>query len=249
MEAPAIDKHAASRRNGRSCNQTVWTAASANGSGSKPLDAVGALDVALALDSREVARKLWHMTPGFIILGLPLVRNIYVFEHHLPALIVGFTAVLATLSLVHAKRFSRPGERGWSVSVFAFAATALLPLVAFPGHVEIALTALVILAFGMTELRRWGECLSAARHFPGTKRRRSPERSLLSSGARAPARRLDVPGEFPDSNIPFEIALITGVAAASVAAIAEGIRSSINDNIRVGAAATSMLLLCHWILP
>src|SRR5258708_13786001 len=148
MDARAIDKHAAERRNGRSRNQTIWTATSADGSPSRPLDDFGALDVELALNSRELARKLWHMTPGFVILGLPLVRHFYLVEYHLPALIVGFTAMLAVLSMVHAKRFSRPGERDWSVSVFAFAATALLPLIMFPGHARIALTPLVSLAFG-----------------------------------------------------------------------------------------------------
>lgn len=50
------------------------------------------------------------------------------------------------------------------------------------------------------------------------------------------------------SQVSFENALIYGIAAAAVAAVAESIPSSINDNIRVGVAAMSMLILLHWII-
>src|SRR5579872_7246002 len=88
------------------------------------------------------------MVPGALILGLPLLPHDGLIFSHLPAAIVLCTAVLFILSLVHAKHFTRPGERNWSTSVAAFAATALLPLILFPRHVELALTSLVILAFG-----------------------------------------------------------------------------------------------------
>src|SRR5260221_2674890 len=148
--AHALNKRQSHRRGGLAADQAVWNASSESAWRSRR-------DISrqparcgrgLVLDSREVARKLWHMTPGALILGLPLLRDFPLVALHLPALIVVFTAMLAILSMIYASRFSRPGERDWSVSVFAFAATGLVPLLAFPGHVEIALTAIVILAFG-----------------------------------------------------------------------------------------------------
>lgn len=199
----------------------------------------------LALDSREVARKLWHMTPGALILGLPLVRDYRPFAHHLPALIVGFTAVLAALSLVHAKRFVRPGEQTWAVSVWAFAATALLPLLVFPNHVELALTALVILAFGDGAASLGGMALhgpalpwNEQKTFIGT---------LSFMICSAPCA-VWIYWGISSPSVPVRTALFSGIAAAIVAALAESLRSSINDNIRVGAAATTMLVLVHWMI-
>jgi dolichol kinase len=198
-----------------------------------------------------VARKLWHMTPGFVILGLPLVRNFDLVKHHLPALIVGFTAMLAVFSLVHAKQFTRPGERSWPVSVFAFAATVLLPLIAFPGRIEISMTALVILAFGDGAASLGGMSLGGPA-LPWNEKK-TIAGSLSFIVCAIPCATWIYWGVSDwgasDSNVPFQIALITGVAAASVGAIAESLPSSINDNIRVGMAAVTTLFLAHWMIP
>jgi dolichol kinase len=197
------------------------------------------------LDSREVARKLWHMTPGLLILGVPLLRDFPLVAYHLPVLIVVNTAILAILSFIHAKRFSRPGERDWSVSVFAFAATALLPLIAFPGHVEIALTALVILAFGDGAASLGGMSLrgpalpwNAKKTVAGT----------LSFVVCAVPCATWIYWGITTPRVSMDTALISGLGATIVAAAAESMRSSINDNIRVGVAATSMLVALHWII-
>jgi len=183
------------------------------------------------------------MIPGTLILGLPLLPPDGPVLSHLPALVVVFTAVLIVLSLVHAKRFMRPGERDWSTSVGAYAATVLLPLILFPGHVEISLTALVILAFGDGAAALGGQALrgptlpwNEKKTFAGT---------LVFVVCAAPCA-IWIYWGISNPHVPFEIALISAVAAVVVAAVAESVRSSINDNIRVGAAATCMLVLVHW---
>jgi len=199
---------------------------------------------ARTLDSREVARKLWHMTPGFLILGLPLVRNHGLFASHLPALVVVFTFVLFVLSLVHESRFTRPGEKSWAVSVGAYAATALLPLLAFPGHVEFALTALVILAFGDGAASLGGMAL----HGPVLPwNEKKTIWGTLSFVVCAVPCATWVCWGISNPRVSFEFAVLCGIAAAAVAAVAESIRSAVHDNIRVGAAATSMLVLLHWV--
>jgi len=199
---------------------------------------------ALVLDSREVSRKLWHMTPGILILGLPLVRKFEPFFSHLPAVIVGFTIVLFVLSLVHEKRFARPGEKSWAVSVWAFAATALLPLFAFPHHVEFSLTSLVILAFGDGAASLGGMAL----HGPALpwNERKTIAGTLSFFVCAAPCATW-IYWVNSSAAVSFESAFFCGAAAAAAAAIAESIRSSINDNLRVGAAAATVLVLMHWI--
>jgi dolichol kinase len=199
----------------------------------------------LVLDSREVVRKLWHMIPGTLILGLPLLRQDGLILSHLPAMIVLFTAVLFVLSLVHAKRFTRPGERDWSTSVAAFAATALVPLVLFPAHEELALTALVILAFGDGAAALGGMGLRGPTLPWNEKKTLAGTLSFIVCAA--PCATWIYWG-ISNPRVSLEIALINGVAAAAVAAVAESVRSSINDNIRVGVAATSTLLLLHWCM-
>ena len=247
MHSHVLDKRLSHRRLGRTPDQVLWDVNSRAVSrssrvDSRPFDRVA---TGLELNSREVARKLWHMTPGALILGLPLVRHFPLVDYHLPALIVIFTGILLVASLVYAKRFTRPGERDWSVSVWAFAATALLPLIVFPSHVELPLTALVILAFGdgaaaLGGLGLRGPALPWNEHktIAGTLSFivcAAPCATWICWGISSPG-------------VPLKIALTSGIAAASVAAVAESIQSSVNDNIRVGATATSMLILLHLIM-
>ena len=247
MHADAMNKRLSNRREGRTPNQALWNGTSQTAAPSTQAisrDLVG-LGSDLVLDSREVARKLWHMTPGALILVLPLVRNYEPSASHLPALIVVFTAILLVLSLVYAKRFTRPGEQSWATSVWAFAATALVPLIAFPDHAELALTALVILAFGDGAAALGGMALRG-RTLPW-----NPKKTVAGTLSfilcAAPCATWIYWG-ISNPHVSFEIALISGIAAAAVAAVAESIQSSINDNIRVGTAATSMLLLLQWII-
>ena len=243
-----MNKLLSQRREGSTLNQTTLNGISQSAAQSARInshDLVG-LGSDLVLDSREVARKLWHMTPGALILGLPLVGHYEPFTSHLPALIVIFTAMLFVLSLVHAKRFTRAGERDWATSVGAYAATALLPLIMFPGHVELALTALVILAFGDGAAALGGMALRGPALPWNEKKTLAGTLSFILCAA--PCATWIYWG-ISSPHVSFEIALINGVAAAAVAAVAESIQSSINDNIRVGAAATSMLLMLQWFMP
>src|SRR5262249_3708361 len=61
----------------------VWPTAKATMIHAHPINSRSGL----ILDSREVARKLWHMLPGALILGLPLLQDFPLVAFHLPALI------------------------------------------------------------------------------------------------------------------------------------------------------------------
>jgi hypothetical protein len=56
------------------------------------------------IDSRELSRKLWHILPGALILGLPLVRQFEPFRSHLAAITVLVTGTFVLLSLIYANR-------------------------------------------------------------------------------------------------------------------------------------------------
>src|SRR5258708_24837841 len=108
MDAHAIHKRAANRSAGSTPDQPAWTPSSTGTSPSTP-EIAEHLEVCcsrLVLDSREVGRKLWHMIPGGLILGLPFLQGLPLVAYHLPALIVVATAILAARSFVHAQRFA-----------------------------------------------------------------------------------------------------------------------------------------------
>lgn len=246
MHAHAIKKRSY-RREGRTPNQPLWTATHQGTAGSARVisSRLIGLDSELVLDSREVARKLWHITPGALILGLPLVRNYEPFASHLSALIVLFTAALFVLSLVYAKSFIRPGEKSWVTSVWAYAAMVLVPLIVFPGQVELALTTLVILAFGDGAAALGGLALRGSALPWNEKKTIAGTLSFILCAAPCA---VWIYWGIASPPVPWELALISGIAASAVAAVAESIPSSINDNLRVGTAATLMLLLLRWTM-
>jgi phytol kinase len=203
-------------------------------------------DIPLTLDARELARKLWHMGPGILALGLPLFLDLPLFQSHLNAIIVLATCLLFVLSLVHAKHLERPGERDWSTGVGAYAATVLIPLLAFPNDLQIAMSGMVILAFGDGAAALGGLALGGPPLPWNARKTLSGTLSFLICAA--PMATWMFWG-MADGKVSTETALLNGFAATAVAAIAESLPSTINDNIRVGAAGVTTLVFLHWLLP
>jgi dolichol kinase len=199
-----------------------------------------------ALTTREVARKLWHMGPGMLVLWLPFVLDSPFLELHLQAIIVLMTGFLFALSIVQARHFERPGERDWTTSVGAYAATVLIPVLAFPHDLYIALTGMVILAFGDGAAALGGMALhgpslpwNSHKTFAGT---------LSFLVCAAPVATWIFWG-MADGRASGEVALVNAVVATVAAALAESVPSTINDNVRVGAAAVGTLAYFHWLAP
>jgi dolichol kinase len=195
------------------------------------------------IPSRELSRKLWHILPGYLILGVPVVRSFEPFHSHLCLVIVVLTMALSALSLIYARCFRRPGERDWRISVCAFAATGLLPLLAFPGHCELALTALVILSLGDGAAALGGQWLHGPKLPWNSKKTVAGMLSFFCCAAPAAAW---VYWANADSGGTFLVALICALVASATAAVAESVPSPINDNVRVGVTGTLSLLLTHW---
>lgn len=197
------------------------------------------------ISNREIVRKLWHILPGFLILGVPVVRSFEPFHSHLCAVIVILTGTLSALSIIYSRCFTRPGERDWQTSVWAFAATGLLPLLAFPGHCELALTALVILSLGDGAAALGGQIL----HGPALPwNSRKTVVGMLSFLLFAAPAAAWVYWANSESGESLSVALNCAFVAAATAAVAESIPTSFNDNIRVGLAGTFSLVVTHWCL-
>jgi dolichol kinase len=197
--------------------------------------------------AQELCRKLWHIAPGFLILGIPLVRPFEPFASYLPTVIVTVTAALVFFSWRHAAAMTRPGECDWGISVLAFAATGLVPLIAYPADCEVALTALVILSLGDGAAALGGQALGGAR-LPWNGRKTFAG-TLAFVICAAPAAAW-VYWANSDANTPFLFVAGGALLATILAALAESAPSSINDNIRVGTASVLSAVMMHlWLTP
>src|SRR5690349_5633435 len=96
----------------------------------------------------EFRRRLFHMLPALLPIGLPITPHEDVWE---PWLILGAfaSATLAIfMAVVLAPQVSRPGERNWMAAVLGYITPMLGALVMFPGRAELALMTLQIVALG-----------------------------------------------------------------------------------------------------
>jgi dolichol kinase len=134
-------------------------------------------------------------------------------------------------------------------AVIGYAGSVLLTLLLFPAHAELGLTVLAVLAFGD------GSATLGGKLFGG---KRLPwNRDTTWAGlicfvcVGLPMAALVYWGETyfnPETAsepVPISIALLCGGTATVIAALAESVPSRINDNIRVGLAASLAVVSVH----
>ncbi len=203
------------------------------------------------LDSRELLRRVWHISPGFLPFILWRVPHSDPASPTLVGIIAGTTIILGTLIYLHFHRISRRGEANNSRvgAVLGYAGSIVAMLVLFPAHSELSLTVLAILAFGD------GSATLGGKLFGGSKLPWNREKSwsglvcfLLAGLTMGTLIYWGEPYHNPQSLTP-PVSPLDGLLCAGTgvvfAAVAESIPSRINDNIRVGVAAAAGLLLGH----
>jgi dolichol kinase len=121
-------------------------------------------------------------------------------------------------------------------------------LLLFPAHAELGLTVLAVLAFGDGSATLGG-LLFDSRPLPWN-RDKTWSGTLCFLLAAIPMASLIYWGESHNAEalepgVSFATALFCGGSAAFVAAIAESLRSRINDNVRVGLAASVAVAATH----
>ena len=187
------------------------------------------------MSAAEWRRRLLHILPGF----LPLV--LWYIPHHDPlswdarawlALVIGSIG-LGTAIKYH--QIARRGETMNAACILGYTLPVFLLLMLVPAHAELGLTVLAVLAIGDGTATVGGLLLRGPR-LPW-----NPDKSwsgmlcfLLLGSAWAS---VIYWGE-ANPGVSFSVAFACGGTAACVAGICESLDSRINDNIRVGIAAT-----------
>lgn len=215
---------------------------------SEPISAASVADRparAPLMTPAEWRRRILHIAPGF----LPLVLW-YIFHHDplswdsrawMALIIVSIGAGTA----IRYRQIARRGETMNAACILGYAVPVFLLLMLLPSHAEIGLAVLAVIAIGD------GSATLAGLLMRGPRLPWNPDKSwaglltfmLLGStwasiiywGEARPV-------------VPISSAFLIGGTAAIVAGICESLNSRIDDNIRVGVAASVCVVVTHGIL-
>jgi len=193
----------------------------------------------------EWRRKLTHVVPGLI----PFVMWFVYHEDPLPAwnlaVASGVVALLTAMAIHGARDAQRSRDEPWARTCVTYAAVPLLTLILFPANAEFASVVLCVLAFGDAGAALGGG-LMGKRRLPW-----NPAKTWMGMLcfvlAAAPPAIVAYWGE-ARPNVAWWTAVTCGATAVGPAAIAESVRSPIDDNVRICLAAAAGVVIAHHAL-
>ncbi len=204
------------------------------------------------LPYREIKRRLWHMSPGLLAFGLHIVSHADPISLTLQLIIVGCCIAIAAWILLGFRQIQRQGEGVGLAAVAGYSLSVLLTALLFPRHLELGVAVLSILAFGDGSATLVGLTFRGPRLWWNRAKSWSGLLGFIVIGSLMTSwiywGETHNP-EAADPAVSFGLALLLTSPAVVAAALAESIRSRINDNIRVGVVAAIALVLLHSFRP
>lgn len=204
--------------------------------------------------ANELRRRFWHIAPGFLPLLLWAVPHRDPLGPAARVAILGIAAALGSLVYVRYRRIARPtaGVAERLPATAGYVGSVLLPILFFPGDIEIGLVTLAVLAFGDGAATTAG-LLLGGQPLPWN-RRKSWTGFAAFLLAAVPIATLAHWGESAfnplsrPASVPIELSFLCALAAALAGALAESLPLSGNDNARVGLAAALAAAAAHFSL-
>lgn len=194
------------------------------------------------LSATESRRRLLHILPGL----LPIVLW---FKYHRDPLSVDCRAWLGLIivgigiaTAIKYRRIARTGEQSNPACILGYTIPVFSLLMLIPAHAEIGLAVLAIISFG-DGFATVGGILLPGPALPWNKQK-SWAGFLCFLVAAVPWSSMVFWAESRPA-VTFETALLCGASATLFAAIAESVRSRIDDNVRVGVAASIGMIIAH----
>ncbi len=204
------------------------------------------------LPSRELKRRFWHICPGLLAFGLQVVSHADPISPTLQLIIVGCCIAIAARILLGFRQIQRQGEGAGLAAVGGYSLSVLLMAFLFPRHLELGLAVLAILAFGDGSATLVGLTFRGPRLWWNRAKSWSGLLGFVVIGSLMTAWIYWGETHNPEAAEPavsFGLALLLSSPAVVAAALAESIRSRINDNIRVGVVAAIALIMLHSLRP
>ena len=204
-----------------------------------------------SLTYREIRRRLYHMLPGVLAFVLHVISHQDPVSATLQWILFGCCALIGLQILVSFRKIQRLGEGGGVAPVAGYTLSVLMTVLLFPGHLEIGLSVLTILAFGDGSATLFGLLLRGPRLPWNSAKSWSGLTAFILCGTLMTgwmywgethnAESLSAP-------VAFWYAVMLVLPAVTVSAFAESISSRINDNIRVGISAAVSMTAMHFLL-
>ena len=193
----------------------------------------------------EFRRRLFHMSPALLPIGLPIIPHSDVWGTPLVSILFVLSITALVVAILFGHLLKRRREENWMQAVVGYMVPVLLPLVIFPGRAEYGLMTLQIIALGDGSATLGGIMLGG---------RRLPwNRSKTFSGlfcfavVGTLASTYSFWGESRPA-VPVGTAFLICGVAALMAAVVESLPIRSNDNLRVGVTALVTGLLMSQLL-
>jgi dolichol kinase len=204
------------------------------------------------LPYREWKRRFWHICPGLLAFGLLIVSHSDPISPTLRLIVVSCCIAIAAWILRGFRQIQRQGEGAGLAAVGGYSLSVLLTVFLFPRHLELGLAVLAILAFGDGSATLMGLTIRGPRLWWNRAKSWSGFIGFIVIGSLMTSWIYWGETHNPEASDPavsWRLALLLTFPAVIAAAIAESIRSRINDNIRVGVVAAVVLVLLHSLRP
>lgn len=204
------------------------------------------------LPYRELKRRFWHMCPGLLAFVLQIVSHTDPISTTLKLIIVSCCFAIAAWILLGFRQIQRQGEGAGLAAVSGYSLSVLLTAFLFPRHLELGLAVLAILAFGDGSATLVGLTFRGPRLWWNRAKSWSGLLGFVVIGSLMTSWIYwgeTHNSEAADPAVSYGLALLLTSPAVVAAALAESIRSRINDNIRVGVVAAIALVLLHSFRP
>jgi len=186
---------------------------------------------------RELRRRLLHMVPGVIPIGLPFTPHSDVWEPLLMTAAIVFCASGLIAAIVMAPQVKRRGEQNWTQAVWGYILPPFAALLLFPARADLVLLRLQIIAFGAGSATLGGKFFGGSRLPWNTQKTWSGLLCFVLMGSLAAT--YSYWGEARPSP-PIGQAYLICLIAALCAALVESLPSRMNDNFRVGMTALTV---------
>lgn len=202
------------------------------------------------LPYREVKRRFWHICPGILAFGLHLFSHRDPISPTLCWIILGCCVVIGMRILAGFRQVRRRGEGAGVAAVAGYALSVLLTVLVFPGDLEIGVSVLSILAFGDGSATLLGMMFRGPRLPWNSAKSWSGLTGFTVVGTLMTSWIYWGETRNPESLSPavsFLTAMLLVSPAVVAAALAESLRSRVNDNVRVGIVSAAVLASVHFL--
>lgn len=200
----------------------------------------------------EVRRRIWHMAPGLLPFLLWPIPHRDPLSPTLQIIMIGLCLALGAWIFFGFRHIARNGRINDRISgVGGYAGSVLATLLLFPQHAEMGLMVLGVLAFGDGAATLGGLLLRGPALPWNHDKTWAGFFTFLGIGI--PLASLIYWGESHNlealqPGVSFSTALVCGGIPVTVSALAESIKSPINDNIRVGITSAVAVVVTHGLL-